>query len=72
MLGALIGIWIACFYHFCLRDQIYSHFSRITNGPKPLVREEAQTFAVRSLALAMILWLSTVFFAVLASSTEIE
>lgn len=72
ILGALIGIWNATFFHFNLRDVIYSHFVNITNGQQPLEKAQVQKYGMSAFALASSLFLSTVFLAYFSSTSVIE
>lgn len=39
--GSLVGFWCALFAHFCLRDSIFYHVNKLTNGKMRITADEA-------------------------------
>lgn len=44
LLGSQIGFWCACFSHFCLRDFVYCHVTKIINGEARITKERAMRY----------------------------
>jgi len=61
--GSLVGFWCAAFAHFCLRDMIFFHVNKLTNGKMQITYAEAIKYA----RTAIIIFLSMLITAVLVS-----
>ena len=71
VLGAIIGVWVACFQHFVLRDFIYYHIARVTwNGPK-LSKEDAGRYGRTAALIGFGIIAIVVSIAIIASQTVV-
>jgi len=57
LFGSLLGLWLATFLHFCLRDKIYHHISLITNAPFGLTDIDTKKYATRAVSSVVIILL---------------
>ena len=56
LLGSQIGFWCACFSHFCLRDFVYCHVTKIINGETRLTKDRALKYTLNAVKLVAVLF----------------
>lgn len=56
LLGSQIGFWCACFSHFCLRDFVYCHVTKIINGETRLAKEKALKYTLNAAKFVAVLF----------------
>ena len=67
LFGGCIGVWIATFFHFCLRDLVYSHFEIISN--RHLGTRQIAKYTLIALITAISFFIVTVITAYYMSNT---